>query len=57
MAEASEQRVREIPTALLVHFLSFFYPSADGLTVTPVCFVWLPLILLALTTSLELIGD
>jgi hypothetical protein len=57
MAEASEQRVREIPTVLSVHFLSFLYLSAGELTVTSVCFVRFPLILLALAASLELIGD
>jgi hypothetical protein len=56
IAEASEQRVREIPTVTLVHFSSFRYPSAGGLTVTPISFVWFHMILFTLASSLELLG-
>ena len=56
IAEASEQRVRDIPTVTLVHFSSFLYPPTGGLTVTPVCFIRLHMILLAPTSSLELLG-
>jgi len=54
MAEASEQRVREIPTVTLVHFPSFPHPSAGGLTVTSISFIGFHLIFLALASSLEL---
>jgi hypothetical protein len=56
MAEASEQRVREIPTVASVHFSSFLYPPTGGLTVTPISFIRLHLILLSLASSLELLG-
>jgi hypothetical protein len=56
MAEASEQRVREIPTVTSVLFSSFLYPSAGGLTVTPVCFVGFHMIFLTPASSLELLG-
>lgn len=56
MAEASEQRVREIPTVALVHFPSFPHPSAGGLTVTPISFVWFHLIFLTLASSFKLLG-
>jgi len=56
IAEASEQRVRDIPTVTLVHFSSFPMLVKRGLTVTPVCFVWFHLVLLALASSFKLLG-
>jgi hypothetical protein len=57
MAEASEHSVREIATVSSVSLP--FLPSSPGrgLTVTSVCFIRFHLILLALASSFELLGD
>jgi hypothetical protein len=57
IAEASEQRVRDIPTVTSVHLSSFLYGPTGGLTVTPISFVWFHVLFLTLASSLELLGD